>query len=73
MTNVGLECRLLGVDRKSISGGWRSAFSHKQTLTAAQEQPHFCTLRHQRREPTMANESNIEGISDRIDFLLEVR
>ncbi len=33
------ECLVLGVKRKSISGGWRSAYSRKATLDAVEQPP----------------------------------
>ncbi len=38
---MGLECRLLGEERKSISGGWRSACSQKEKSVLPEEVEHW--------------------------------
>ncbi len=45
----------LGVKRTSISGGWMSPCSQKQTQAAPQHQPHFGTPRRRWREPSTAS------------------
>jgi len=45
---------VLGVEQTSFLGDAMSAYSHKQTLAAAQEQSHFGTLRCQWLEPSTA-------------------